>query len=457
MRTLGLRLVLAFLAVSLAGSVVVALFARLITADRFGQFMSAQGQETMVAQLADYYRARGSWDGVEALLRGGMMGPGGMMGNMMGGGPVLADAQGRVIVAGGDYALGDALGPADLAAGVPITVDGRLAGTLLPGRGAVLMPMMSQSGQQFLAQVNQALVLAALGATALALILGIVFTRTFTQPLRELTAATRAVAAGEFGRQVPVRSRDEVGELAAAFNHMSFDLAYARDLRRQLTADIAHELRTPLSVILGHAEALQDGVLPPTPETFALLHDEASRLNRLVDDLRTLSLAETGQLALVRRPLAPGALLARAQALFAPRAQQQGVALELAVEPDLPEFAGDPDRLAQVLGNLTDNALRHTPAGGRVTLGARRAAHGLRLAVNDTGAGIAVEDLPHVFERFYRGDKARTREHGGSGLGLAIAKSLVEAHEGTLAVESTVGEGTTFTIDLPLGDSKSPA
>jgi signal transduction histidine kinase len=477
--SLSARLILAFLAVSLAGIALVAGFARQTTSSEFGEFMLAQHRETLVRDLAGHYRARGSWAGVEPVLAGGMddggmMGPGGHGGMVTMGSWSLADASGQVVAAGAGYAAGEQPGADALAAGTPIVVDGRLAGTLLgpPGSSFSNGPLMGgplmggDAGSQFLERVNRGLLLGGAGAAALALVLGALLARTFTRPLRQLTAATRALAAGELGRQVPVRSRDELGALAASFNQMSADLARARDLRRQLTADIAHELRTPLAIILGHAEALRDGVLPGSPATFDLIHAEAQRLNRLVEDLRTLSLAEAGELSLTRRPVAPAALIERAAAAYAPRARRQQIALETRIAPGVAAVDGDPDRLAQILANLLDNALRYTPAGGRVQLAVEPAAGpdgpAVRLSVSDSGSGIAPEDLPHVFERFYRGDKSRRREAaartpeaddgslaGGTGLGLAIARSLVEAHGGRIAVESRPGEGSTFLIELP--------
>jgi signal transduction histidine kinase len=267
--------------------------------------------------------------------------------------------------------------------------------------------------------------------------------------LRELTVATRAVAQGSLEQQVPVRSQDELGELAGSFNQMAADLARSYDLRRQMTADIAHDLRTPLSVILSHAEALRDGVLPPTRDTFEIISDEAQRLNRLVDDLHTLSLAEAEELPLTQRAISPRRLLADAAVAHGIHAVQRNISLEVDAGPELPDVNVDPDRMAQVLDNLLDNALHYTPAGGQVTLSASGFADFVQLRVVDSGPGIAPEDIPHIFERFYRGDRSRQRGEGGAGLGLAIAKALIEAHGGRIWVESELGQGTTFIVELP--------
>ncbi len=459
MRSLALKLTLAFLLVSLAGIALVAFFTGRATETEFGQFMMTQNQAPLAAQLADFYRVQGSWEGVDAILRGGPsgLGNGPMHEMMMGGGFALSDAEGRVVAAGGGRRRGEQLSSAELARGVAIQVDGQVVGTLIPSGNA--FGMMSPAATDFLFRVNRALFLAAIGAGALSVALGAALARALTNPLTELTHATRAIAQGQLGRRVNVRSRDELGELASSFNQMSADLARARDQRRQMTADIAHDLRTPLSVILGHAEALRDGVLPPTPETLGLVHEEALRLNRLIEDLRTLSLAEAGELTLTRRPTPPGDLLERAVAAQTPRALQQNISLQTQIEPGLPEIDVDPDRIAQVLGNLLDNALRHTPSGGGVMCQVI-AKHGrtvpgrlpspVTFSIADTGPGIAPEDLPHIFDRFYRADKARARsnEQGGSGLGLAIARSIVEAHGGRIWAESQPGRGAQFFVEL---------
>jgi signal transduction histidine kinase len=282
----------------------------------------------------------------------------------------------------------------------------------------------------------------------------VLLARALTQPLKALTRASQAIANGQLEQQVRVRSGDEIGQLSAAFNRMSADLAQASQLRRQMTADIAHDLRTPLSMILAHSEALRDGVLPATPETYTLIHDEALRLSRMVEDLRTLSLADAGELPLVRRPTAPADLLARAVAVQAVRAQQQAVALQVYTQPKaLPTIQADPDRMVQVLGNLLDNALRYTPPGGQLVCEARLDPSGPKRAVvfriADSGPGIAPADLPHVFERFYRADRSRQRDANGSGLGLAIARSIVEAHGGRIWVESQLGQGAQFFVAMP--------
>jgi signal transduction histidine kinase len=246
-----------------------------------------------------------------------------------------------------------------------------------------------------------------------------------------------------------VRSEDELGELADSFNQMSADLARANELRRQMTADIAHDLRSPLTVMAGYLEALRDGVLKPTPERFETMHREAQQLRRLVEDLRTLSLADAGELALNPEAVLPSQILEQAAASYEHQAARQGIEIAVDAPPSLPPIDVDPDRMAQVLGNLVGNAMRHTPGGGTITLAGAIVNNEVNLSVADTGAGIPPGELPHVFDRFYRGDQAREASEGQSGLGLAIAKSIVELHGGTIAVESNDGQGAAFRIAIP--------
>ncbi|MBI1855218.1 MAG: GHKL domain-containing protein [Chloroflexi bacterium] len=234
---------------------------------------------------------------------------------------------------------------------------------------------------------------------------------------------------------------------------MNSDLARSLNLRRQMTADIAHELRTPISIILGHAEAVHDGILPASSETFEIIREEAERLEHLVDDLRTLSMADAGELKLAFRPYAPQKLLRDAQKIYSHQARQKKVTIHAKAESDLPEIECEPERMKEVLGNIIDNALRYTPENGQIALSARRVEDMIELRVQDSGPGVAPDELDRIFERFYRIETSRTRNTGGSGLGFAIAKSLVEKHNGRIWAESKPGEGLTILIRLPIPKS----
>jgi signal transduction histidine kinase len=310
------------------------------------------------------------------------------------------------------------------------------------------LPPLGGLEQRYLNRTNLGLLYAALGASVVALILGIVLARALTRPIRALTAAIHAMAGGQLKQSVPVTSKDELGELAAAFNQMSADLDRLLKARRQMTADIAHDLRNPLTVIGGYMESIREGVLKPTPERLDAIQAEVLHLQRLVEDLRTLSQADAGELVLNREAVSVPALLEQAAQSYRMLAEKQGIAMSVQADPALPSIQVDPDRLARVLGNLISNSLRYTPAGGQVVLRAQpENSRHVRIAVADTGNGIAPEALPYVFDRMYRADAARSSEE--SGLGLAIAKSIVEAHGGSIVAESALGRGTTMTIVLP--------
>jgi signal transduction histidine kinase len=313
----------------------------------------------------------------------------------------------------------------------------------------------------FIRSVNRSLWIAGGIGVAVALILSLLLARQVVNPLSRLTKAARRIAQGDISQRVPVSSRDEIGELAQAFNTMAEALERNERLRRQMLADITHELRTPLSVIQGELEGMMDGVVPLDRGQVAAVHKEVALLGRLISDLRDLSLVEAGQLRLERTWVDVADLLRRRVEGFQPQAQAKGLSLTLSVADGLPQLYLDADRVSQVLANLLTNALRYTPEGGTVEVkaslvegGPLRSGRGpaLAISVSDTGPGIPPEDLPHIFERFYRADPSRTRATGGSGLGLAIARGIVEAHGGHIWVESQPGRGATFTFTLPLGE-----
>lgn len=463
------KLTLAFLAVALIAVGVVALAAFQATGNQFRQYVvhsNAALQPVLAEALTAYYATNGSWAGVETALaqfvpaeagagfgRGpGMMGRGGRGFTQ---GLTLADAAGRVIYDSSGQLTGRRLSDAALAQGTPLTVDGQRVGTLLnvqPAAEAVL----DAPGQAFLDRVQQSLVLAGLAATALAVLLGFGISWRLTTPLRQLTRAAGAIAEGNLRERVPASGRDEIADLGRAFNQMAASLEEGETLRRNLMADVAHELRTPLTVIQGNLQAILDGVYPLDETQVAGLYDETRLLTRLVDDLRELALAEAGQLRLERAPVDLVALAQAVVANFAPAAETAGVTLLAPTGDQAVHVMGDADRLGQVLRNLLSNALRHTPAGQQVTVRVEEADHQAVLTVADTGTGIAADDLPHVFDRFYRGNKSRGRRVGSAGLGLAIARQLVMAHGGEISVESAEGAGATFTVRLPVAQVTPP-
>ncbi|MEU1490733.1 ATP-binding protein [Streptomyces sp. NPDC005776] len=278
-----------------------------------------------------------------------------------------------------------------------------------------------------------------------ALLLG----RTVLRPIRALTSAARGLGGGDLAHRVPVAGRDEIAELGRSFNRMAGSLQDAEKRQRRLTGDIAHELRTPLANLRGYLEALQDGLVEATPELLASLHEEAMLQQRIVDDLQDLALAEAGALTYHRTRIELGDVLRACRTAHHARAEEAGVRLTAHVEDRVP-VEGDAHRLRQVVGNLVSNAVRATGSGGTVRIRTERREHAAVIEVRDSGSGIAAEELPYVFDRFWRADAARGRQTGGSGLGLAIVRQIVTDHGGSVEVESAVGVGTVFTVRLPL-------
>ncbi|HMD90920.1 MAG TPA: HAMP domain-containing sensor histidine kinase [Anaerolineaceae bacterium] len=270
----------------------------------------------------------------------------------------------------------------------------------------------------------------------------------FVNPIARIMAAADAVADGDFTVRVPEDGSGEFGRLARSFNRMVAELQQSDQLRRNLTADVAHELRTPLHIIQGNLEGILDGVYQAEPDQINLLIDQTRQLTRLVDDLRTLSLAEAGQLSLKKEPVDVQELLSDVATSFSGQAEAAGINLRVDIRPgDIPMIiSGDAGRLDQVLSNLIANALVHTPSGGAITLCAAPHPPGVRIQVVDNGSGIPIEDLAFIFDRFWHGDRSH---QNSSGLGLAIARQLVQAHGGSITVQSQLNQGTTFTIDLP--------
>ncbi|MBN1977825.1 MAG: HAMP domain-containing histidine kinase [Anaerolineae bacterium] len=403
-----------------------------------------------VESLAGYYEEHGRWVGVDKLIA---TLPGGEFDEQDWHMEYVLAASDGVIVASSDgEQIGRSLHYGEKRVSFLIVVDGQTVGYLL------LSPYgrFREDFQFILGSTLQRFLLIGLGIGVVALITGGALSRVISRPVVKLTEATRAVTRGDLGVRVRGQYPGELGELATSFNQMTEGLARADNLRRNMTADVAHELRTPLSVIRGKIEGVLDGVYPATPEHLEPILEETKLLTHLVEDLRLLALAEAGQLNLEKQPLDVGDLLRDAQVNFGPQADDRGVTLALDLSAELLLVVADRRRIAQVLGNLLTNALRHTPQGGCVTLSALSYPPlpggdkgGVAISVSDTGTGIPSGDLPYIFERFWRGDKSRSRGGGGSGLGLAIAKQLVEVHGGSIAVESTPGEGSTFRFTLP--------
>jgi signal transduction histidine kinase len=474
-RTLSWKLTIAFLLVAATVFILPVVSLRFVNPAQFNTLIVSQMRSNFQSVLSEYYRLHGSWDGIEEYLQqqaaetretaatklAQTPESGFSAGGPASNGPFprdwrsqfgLADSQGIVVISvEPDQPVGTKL-PADaVAQGEPVTLYGITVGTILT---APRPPNLSSEESRYLERLNFALLLAGLAAFLLALVMAVWLARTLTRPLQALTQAAHRMAEGDLEQQVNQKSRDEIGELAAAFNKMSRAVAQANRARQQLAADVAHELRTPLTVISGYIESMRDGVLAPSAKRLSVMYDEIEHLQRLVEDLRILSEADAGELKVERQAVAPAEILQQAHATFEQQALQKEITLSLDIPAPIAPARLDETRIAQVISNLICNALRYTPAGGRITLGAREEGNEVVLTVRDTGAGISAEDLPHIFDRFYRAE-----DSGGSGLGLAIARALVWAHGGTLEAESAPGKGTLMLVRLPRqsgGESGAP-
>ncbi|MEN4041996.1 MAG: ATP-binding protein [Anaerolineaceae bacterium] len=454
-RSLYGKLAMAFGLVSFTTALVVTIVILATGGDRLLLLITDQQRNLMEETLVEYYQVNGSWDNINEdwwqIQRMMAPGSGRMNMHMQGMGWQrrlfgLADVNGVVLVAVDRYAAGSQLSNARLRSDTPIVVGGERVGTLLTARRN---PALEPAEQLFLQRTTRAAALAALGAMGVALVMSFFLARTLTRPLRDLTGAAQKIARGQHAQQVDIRSQDEIGQLAAAFNSMSREVARENQLRRQMTADIAHDLRTPLTVVGGYLEAMRDGVLEATPDRLELIYSEIERLQKLVGDLRMLSQADAGELPLYPQMLDPAALLGRAAELFEHHAGQKDVLIRCEAPENLPPIQVDADRMMQVLDNLLINALRYTSPGGEIVLSAKVQDSAVQLVVRDTGAGIPAEKLPHIFNRFYRADSSRHAEMGESGLGLAIVRALVEAQGGRVWAESEPGQGTQVSIEFP--------
>jgi signal transduction histidine kinase len=462
-KSLTVKLSLAFVFVAFMTAGLVGLFIRLTSPDRLTQLLIDQQRSRIEQTLTAYYSSNGSWDGLAAswdliessTFQTNMPPPpdsnpgGGFPGQgerhyLFG----LADANGVVIISV-DPAIppGTILSAEIMKNGTVIKVNDIPVGTILTARQ---FSQFRPAESRYLNRTYEALLYASLASLGVALLIGILLARTLTRPIKALTKAAEGMAAGELVQQVIVNSRDEIGQLGNSFNFMSSEVVRVNRLRRQLTADIAHDLRTPLTVIAGYIESMRDGVLKATPERMTLIYSEIERLQKLVDDLKILSLADSGDLPLHQQDLSPVYLLKQAVELFSHAAKKQKVTLAVEAGPVLPDISVDEARMMQVLGNLITNALRYTGPKGKITLSAIKSDGGIRMTVRDNGSGIPADELPFIFDRFHRADKSRHSDNGESGLGLAIVKTLVESQCGRVWAESTSGNGTTIFLEFPV-------
>ncbi len=449
----GALLVIVFVSVGL-----MAYLTNLSTTREFQQYVSRGNMmyaQAVADSLEDSYAEGGGWRNIEDILQSLTRSSDERM--------LVADSSGVIVADTAGEWLGRKTEEVGLGSGSQITSSGQTVGRLyiltsggvgmgrgpMRGRDFSTMPMIPTAEDDFLNQVNDSLWKAGLIAVFAALVIGLILTRQITHPLRALISGVRHIARGELDHRVNVKSRDEIGELANSFNTMASSLEKAEQSRRQLTADVAHELRTPLAVIEGTVDGILDGVFQPDREHLHSIKEQSARLTRLIGDLRDLSLAESGQLKFDFTSTDIVELVKRLVSQYMMGADEKGVQMKLEASRNLPEVKIDPTRMEQVISNLLTNAIRHTQSGGSITVTVDSGKEGIEISVIDTGEGIAPEDMPHIFERFYRSGSSRSRKEGGTGLGLAIVKQMVEAHGGRVWAESKVGSGGVFRILLP--------
>ncbi len=477
------KLIGAFLIIIAVGGLVTSVLTSRATLRAFNLYTTRSGQiwaRRIAPDLAEYYALNKSWQGVELFLQEtsmsqqhqGMMGQGNGNGSGKGSAQdtsdnsmmsalgqrlILSDAQGLVIYDSLNELTDNKLAPVEILEGIPILVDKRIVGTLLvtPGSQAATTTLANE----FQTSVRRAIISSGLIAGITALALGAILFFQITAPMRKLRKAAAAIAEGDLTQRVEINGEDEFAQLSETFNQMAVNLSEAEIQRQHLMADVAHELRTPLTAIQGTVEGMQDGVLPCDAEQLNALLSETTLLNRLIEDLRLLSLAETNQLKLLRQPVEINDLINQIIERLQPQARIKEIHLEHSLQDGLPSLQMDPDRITQIISNLVNNAIRYTPPGGSIQISTTQnlPAAKVMIEVKDTGTGIAAHDVPHIFDRFYRADKSRSRISGGSGLGLAIVKELVEAHGGIIKVESPIFEtdkpeayGTCFKMEFPI-------
>ena len=407
---------------------------------RYQQNLSAQVRY----RLYSYYFQQGySWDGVQSLLEDTADVSGTRIVLAAGNGTVIGDSAKELL--GTNY-TDSSVSPVELTWPKEVVV-GRAYVILDPTAAASVAPFLRLSGS-----INRSLLLGGSLAIGIALLLTFILSRRMMSPIGVLAGAARRLGRGDLSQRVRLQGEGEVALLAEAFNSMAGDLEYAEQLRRNMVADVAHELRTPLSNIQGYLEAIRDGMVEPDAGAIRSLNEETSLLSRLVSELQELSLAEAGELKLVYQAEDIADLVRQAATSWQPQLSAGEISLSLELPDDLPLVNIDWQRVNEVLHNIVENAVAHTRKGGTIKITASHKGKWVEVSVTDTGEGIPAEDLPHIFERFYRVDKSRARATGGSGLGLTIAKRLIEAHGGTIVVQSKLGEGSRFSFTLPVAE-----
>jgi signal transduction histidine kinase len=451
------KLILSYLAVALLTVMVVSVLVRVTSGQSLMNLVVQQETADLRTAVQYYYSEVGSLDGFASYyqfttltgLDFGMMDhmdrpPSSRDVRLLHG---LLDANRTVLIPFGGLQVGDKATDEYLKQAITVEYDAKTIAYIIPE--SKYQFALNAEEQLFLRRTNMAIGMAAMAGIVAAVIIGFVLAGMLIRPIRRLTTASRQLAAGDLHQQVPVTSQDELGQLTSTFNKMSSDLFNADQKRKRMTADITHDLSTPLQIISGYIEMLEGSEITLSPERIEVIKTEIDHLRRLVGDMTTLTQAESGGMEMQLQPIEPANLIDYVRRTYEPIASQKGIEINVDLGENLPLINVDEGRMIQVLKNLVDNALRYTPAGGTIRISADMS-EDVQIRVSDSGNGIDPEDLPFVFDRFYRADKNRTGNAGKMGLGLAICRALVEAQGGSITVESGgIQTGTTFTISLP--------
>ncbi len=465
-KSLKAKLILSYLVVALVTVLMVSLLIRLSSGQSLMNLVVEQQTALLKESVQTYYEDNGTLDGFfDYYQQANRVDPGPSQPDQPGGPPKphdntrglhgLVDTQYRAIIPTFGYAVGQTVPENKIQQAIAVEVDGQTIAWILPDTSFQFK--LSAEEELFLQRINWAIGGTALAGILTAVLMGFFLAGGLIKPIRRLTAAAQTLAHGQLEQQVPVTSQDELGLLTTTFNQMSSDLVQADQQRKRLTADITHDLSTPLQIISGYIEMLEEGEVTLTPQRIQIIKTELEHLRRLVNDLTVLSQVEAGVLDMQNSRIEPRALLERLFNAYQPIAARQEIELVINAAESLPEIQADEGRMLQVLKNLLENALRYTPKDGKITLSAAVEGDNVTISVKDSGSGIEAEDLPYVFERFYRADKSRNTAAGKMGLGLAICKALITAQGGQISAESAgKGMGATMHISMPQAKDTEP-
>lgn len=437
--SLRLKLLISFFLVIAIGVGTIAYIASNSAINQFDRYVSrdqAERYQRLALTFSNYYRYMGSWDEVSDLTT--------RLSEMYNERIILTDPSNVVIGDTADKLTGEEIDSDWSNKSVTINL-----GDFSIGKIYIRTQQRSPLQKTFIGSVNRSVLTGGIIAGIVGIVLALLFSRNILKPIRELTEATKKMQQGELDQRVDTSSGGEIGKLGESFNELARRLKEQKTLREEMVSDVAHELRNPLSNIQGYLEGLKEGMIDPTKQVFETLHQQSLVLNRLVNDLRDVNRAKAGKLNLDKKLLVLEDIISREIKALKAKAEENDVELSQNLNgPNLLE--ADPERISQVVRNLIDNAITHTPKGGEINIESRTTSGEVVTTVSDDGAGIPEEDLPHIFDRFYRVDKSRSRGTGGTGLGLTIAKEIIESHGGRIMAKSREGKGSTFEFTLPL-------